>query len=328
MTSEVQEKVGAHVLIVEDSLTQAMLLKHLLEEHGYRVTAASSGKAAIEALSGERPSLIISDIVMPEMDGVELTRRIKDNDSWREIPVILLTALSEGEDVIRGIEAQVDFYITKPYDEDFLLSKVESIVSNPMRTQKKPTIQTLEINLWGKAHEVTVDAERSLSLLASTYENAIQINRELQREIAERKRAEEQLQLTLTRLKEMESIIEISPAVAFVRRAEDNWPIEFVSDNVLQFDYESEDLVAGRITYADIIHPDDREMVFSEVARITEDRDIEEYSLVYRILTGYGDPRWVDDRSFVRRNSKGQVTHYQGIILDVTDRKAMEQGAA
>jgi len=78
----------------------------------------------------------------------------------------------------------------------------------------------------------------------------------------------------------------------------------------------------------EIIHPDDREMVFSEVARITEDRDIEEYSLVYRILTGYGDPRWVDDRSFVRRNSKGQVTHYQGIILDVTDRKAMEQGAA
>jgi len=328
MSSEFQEKVGALILIVEDSLTQAMLLKHLLEEHGYRVTAANSGKAAIEALSGERPSLIISDIVMPEMDGFELTRKIKDNDSWREIPVILLTALSEGEDVIRGIEAQVDFYITKPYDEDFLLSKVESIVSNPMRTQKKPTIQTLEINLWGKAHEVTVDAERSLSLLASTYENAIQINRELQKEIAERKRAEEQLQLTLTRLKEMESIIEISPAVAFVRRAEDNWPIEFVSDNVLQFDYESEDLLAGRVTYADIIHPDDREMVFSEVARITEDRDIEEYSLVYRILTGYGDPRWVDDRSFVRRNSKGQVTHYQGIILDVTDRKAMEQGAA
>ncbi|MCA1960114.1 MAG: response regulator [Desulfomonile sp.] len=328
MMSEENEKVGALILIVEDSLTQAMLLKHLLEEHGYRVTAANSGKAAIEALAGERPALIISDIVMPEMDGFELTRRIKDNDEWRDIPVILLTALSEGEDVIRGIEAQVDFYITKPYDEDFLLSKVESIVSNPLRRQKKPSPQTLEINLWGKAHQVTVDAERSLSLLASTYENAIQINRELQREIAERKKAEEQLQLTLARLKEMESIIEISPAVAFVRRAEDNWPIEFVSDNVLQFDYESEDLLAGRITYADIIHPDDREMVFSEVARITEDRDVEEYSLVYRILTGYGDPRWVDDRSFVRRNSKGQVTHFQGIILDVTDRKAMEQGAA
>lgn len=327
MTSEFNEKIGALILIVEDSLTQAMLLKHLLEEHGYRVNAANSGKAAIQALNGERPALIISDIVMPEMDGFELTRRVKENDAWREIPVILLTALSEGEDVIRGIEAQVDFYITKPYDEEFLLSKVESIVANPMRGQKKPSIQMLEINLWGRAHNVTVDPERSLSLLASTYENAIQINRELQREIAERKRAEEQLRVTLARLKEMESIIEISPAVAFVRRAEDNWPIEFVSDNVLQFDYESEDLLSGRTTYGDIIHPEDRDMVFTEVARITEDRDIEEYSLEYRILTGYGETRWVDDRSFVRRNSKGLVTHYQGIILDVTDRKKMEQGA-
>lgn len=316
----------ANILIVEDSLTQAMLLQHLLEGHGFSVTRAASGKEALEALKVQEPALIISDIVMPEMDGFELTRVIKQDSSYAEIPVILLTQLSDPEDVIRGLEASVDFYLTKPYDETFLVSKVESIIDHPEARKKPSNLQSLEMNLWGKTHRVTVDPESSLGLLASTFENAIQINRELHREIGERKRVEEQLRVTVERLKQMQSIIEISPAVAFVRRAADKWPVEFVSDNVLQFDYESEDLLSGQIRYADIVHPDDRARVFEEVERYAADKDCEEFSQEYRILTGYGDTRWVDDRTFVRRNSKGAVTHYQGIILDVTDRKNADGG--
>ncbi len=313
---------GARILIVEDSLTQAMLIKHLLENKGYEVTTAVSGTEALEVLESLFPDLIISDIVMPEMDGFELTRAIKADEKLAGIPVILLTALSDPEDVIRGLEAQVDFYLTKPYNEEFLLSKVESVVSHPSGEPKRSEgLLTLEVKLWGKSHLVNVDPERSLSLLASTYENAIQINRELQREIIERKRVEEELRLAMKRLREMESIIEISPAVAFVRRAAEQWPVEFVSDNVLQFDYEAEDLLAGQISYMDIIHPEDRERVVAEVVAYAQDKDVEEYSQEYRILTGYGDTRWVDDRSFIRRNAKGAVTHFQGIILDVTDRK-------
>jgi PAS domain S-box-containing protein len=309
------------LLIVEDSPTQALALMHLLEERGYRVDAAASGKEALEILQRRKPALIISDIVMPEMDGFELAGAIKNDKRLCEIPVILLTALSDPEDVIRGLEAQVDFYLTKPYDDDFLLSKVEAVVSVPAGKRQSAELQELRVNLWDKSWEVRVDPERALGLLASTYENAIQINRELQREIAERKRIEQELRLTMERLKEMESIIEISPAVAFVRHATDKWPLAFVSDNVLQFDYEAEDLLNGNVTYSDIIHPDDRERVFAEVGKYAADRGTEEFVLEYRILTGYGDTRWVDDRTFVRRDSKGIVTHYQGIILDVTQRK-------
>jgi len=215
----------------------------------------------------------------------------------------------------------VDFYLTKPYDDEFLLSKVEAVVAGPVAKKTSAELQHLVVNLWDKSWDVNVDPERALGLLASTYENAIQINHALQREIAERKRIEQELRHTMERLKEMESIIEISPAVAFVRRATENWPLAFISDNVLQFDYEAEDLLNGNVTYFDIIHPDDREKVFSEVAKYSEDKDREEFVLEYRILTGYGDTRWVDDRTFVRRDSKGKVTHYQGIILDVTERK-------
>jgi PAS domain S-box-containing protein len=311
----------AKILIVEDSLTQAMLLKHLLDERGYRVERAVSGKAALECLTKEIPDLIISDIVMPEMDGFELSRAIKSNKNLCDIPVILLTQLTDPEDVVKGLEARVDFYLTKPYDEEFLLSRVESIVNNPAHQAKEERLTQLEVNLWGKTYPVSLDPERALSLLASTYENAIQINTALHREITERKRVEEELRVTVARLKQMEAIIEISPAVAFVRRASDGWPVEFVSDNVLQFDYEAEDLLDGRIRYAEVVHPEDRERVFAEVEAYARDRDIEEFSQEYRILTGYGETRWVDDRTFVRRNSKGVVTHFQGIILDVTDRK-------
>ena len=174
--------------------------------------------------------------------------------------------------------------------------------------------------MWGNTRMVTVDPERSLGFLASTYENAIQINHQLQNEIAERKRVEQELRRTLKRLAEMEAIIEISPAVAFVREATGNWPIQFVSENVLQFDYESEDLLAGDVQYGDIIHPEDRQRVFSEVDKYSAEEDLEEYSQEYRILTGYGETRWVDERTCFLRNSKGVVTHLRGIIVDVTHR--------
>ncbi len=325
MTDNEGLKTGAKILVVEDSPTQALMLKHLLETNSYEVLVAKSGKEALEALSVETPSLIISDIVMPEMDGYELTLAVKNDRQLRNIPVILLTALSDPEDVIKGLEARGDFYLTKPYDEDFLLSKVASIIANPIDRTTQPVLQEIEVNLWGKTYSVRVEPERSLSLLASTYENAIQINRELKKEIAERKKVEEKLRITVNKLKEMEAIIEISPAVAFIKKAEDKLPVVFVSDNVLQFDYESEDLLSGQMSYVDIIHPDDKARVLDEMAKFSANKDVEEFSLEYRIVTGYGDTRWVDDRTFLRRNSKGAVTHYQGIIIDVTERKESER---
>jgi PAS domain S-box-containing protein len=308
------------ILIVEDSVTQAMVLQHLLEENGYSVVKAVSGKDALKAIAAERPALIISDIIMPEMDGFELTRRIKDNQDLVDIPVILLTALSDSEDVIRGLETDVDFYLTKPYDDKFLLSKVQSVIAVDSKNKASKERRELQVNLWGSARNVIVDPEQAVSFLASTYENAVQINRQLQKEIAERKRVEEELRHTLKRLEEMETIIEISPAVAFVRRATGNWPIEFISENVLQFDYESEDILSGEIEYGEIIHPDDRQRVFAEVARYSNDTEVEEYRQEYRILTGYGETKWVDERTCFHRNSKGVITHLRGIIVDVTHR--------
>ncbi|MCX7816233.1 MAG: PAS domain S-box protein [Syntrophales bacterium] len=125
-------------------------------------------------------------------------------------------------------------------------------------------------------------------------------------------------------LREMEYIIERSPLVVFLWRNAPGWPVDYVSRNVSLFGYAPEDFTEGRILYDKIIHPEDLPRVEEEVDRYTREGRVE-YTQEYRILTASGDVRWVDDRTWVRRDERGNVTHYQGIVLDITDRKLLEQ---
>ncbi|MEM7184654.1 MAG: PAS domain S-box protein [Spirochaetota bacterium] len=118
-------------------------------------------------------------------------------------------------------------------------------------------------------------------------------------------------------------VIENSPAVLFRRRADKGWPVELVSGNIIQFGYTAHELLSGTISYVDLIHPDDLVRVNGETIRNTANARAR-FSQEYRILTAKGDVRWVDDRTLIERDSRGQVTHYQGIVMDVTDRKEAE----
>lgn len=108
---------SSRILIVEDSPTQLEELKYILQKKNYNIDTATNGKDAIKYLSGNIPEMIISDIMMPEMDGYELCRIIKSDESFKKIPVILLTTLSSPDDVLKGLDCGADNFITKPYDE-------------------------------------------------------------------------------------------------------------------------------------------------------------------------------------------------------------------
>src|SRR4051794_18221681 len=110
MSSPDPARPASRILIVEDSLTQAMMLQRLLSSHGFDVKAARNGREALTAMDCELPSLVITDINMPEMDGYELCRRIKDAAASRETPVILLTSLSDPRDILRGLECGADSF--------------------------------------------------------------------------------------------------------------------------------------------------------------------------------------------------------------------------
>jgi two-component system, sensor histidine kinase and response regulator len=167
------------ILIVEDSPTQAARLRYILEQHHYVVSVASNGQQALAHLSQRRPALVISDIVMPEMDGYQLCQRIKTDENLKAIPVILLTSLSDPEDVIKGLECRADNFITKPYDEGYLLARVEYVLVNRAMRLSERLQMGVEIVFGGQKHLITSDRQQILDLLISTYEALILKNREL-----------------------------------------------------------------------------------------------------------------------------------------------------
>ncbi len=169
------------ILVVEDSPTQAAYLGAILERQGYRISAAGNGREALTVLATQRPDLIISDVIMPEMDGYELCRRVKADPGYREVPVILLTSLVEPQDVIRGLECGADNFITKPYSEEHLLSRIDQMRLHKNLPHCGQMPAELEILFAGEKYAITASRQQILNLLLSTYEAAIQKNQELSR---------------------------------------------------------------------------------------------------------------------------------------------------
>ena len=140
------------------------------------------------------------------------------------------------------------------------------------------------------------------------------------RDITELRQAEEARQQAY-------NIVNMSPAVAFLWRSDEGWPVEYVTDNVKSvLGYTAEDLISGCIPYAQVVHPDDLERVAREVAAFSQEEGRKEFDHApYRIVTKDGRVRWLDDRTVIRRDDTGQVTHYQGIVIDITERREAEE---
>lgn len=182
------------ILIVEDSPTQARQLKYLLEKNGFSVTSAANGKEALSILLNYKPALIISDILMPEMDGFELSGNIRADERLKDIPVILLTSLSDPTDVIRGLECGADNFITKPYDEQYLISRIDYMLLSRELCKSDMTRMGIEIYFGGQKYNITSERRQILNLLLSTYETAVQKNNELIKTRDELKTLNEQLE--------------------------------------------------------------------------------------------------------------------------------------
>ncbi|MGB5104764.1 MAG: GAF domain-containing protein, partial [Steroidobacteraceae bacterium] len=167
------------VLIAEDSATQREQLRGLLEAHGYAVAAAANGREALKAMRRRAPTLVISDIVMPALDGYDLCRAIKSDETLKHIPVMLVTTLADALDVVKALECGADNFIRKPYDERYLLSRIEYLLMNLELRRNQKMRMGIEISLGGQRHFITSERQQILDLLISTYEQAVRINDDL-----------------------------------------------------------------------------------------------------------------------------------------------------
>jgi signal transduction histidine kinase/DNA-binding response OmpR family regulator len=209
--------VGARVLVVEDSATQAAALAVLLENAGYATVLARRGDRALELLEQERIHLVLSDVVMPVMDGYELCRRIKARPEWQGIPVVLLTSLTDPLAIVRGLASGADHYVTKPYDTEGLLARVRFVLhhaADPQRISPAP----VDIELLGTKFTIRATKEQILELLVSSYSDLVRTS-EVVRDAEQRARflaeATEMLSSTLDARKVLSDLARLSvPRIA------------------------------------------------------------------------------------------------------------------
>lgn len=298
------------ILIVEDSPTQARRLELLLREQGYRVIVAANGEEGLSLAQKERPRLVISDIMMPVKDGYEMCRAIKNDPAFKDLPILLLTTLSEPADILKALDVQADGYISKPYKDSYLLSKVSDCLNSFVQSVEENKENQLEINFEGKKYYSTSDRPRILTLLLSTYEDAVMKNRELikTKEILED--LNEQLEERLIELTASEDrfkgLVMTIPDIVY--RIDSKGNFIFLNKAIQKLGYEQNELLGRH--FSQIILPED-------VLEVSREKIV--YRYAGKKIEDSPAPKLFDERRTGDRQTEGlevRLISKKGTILE------------
>ncbi len=166
------------LLVVEDSPTQAAHIQFILESANYEVSVAGNGMQALEMLEAGNFDVVLSDVNMPGMSGYDLCIRIKSTPALQRLPVILLTTRSDPMAIARGLECGADNFLTKPYDPDYLVERVRSIIEGQQKMRRLSV--GVDLTVLGRHFVITSEKEQILDLLISTFEEVVRTNGELE----------------------------------------------------------------------------------------------------------------------------------------------------
>lgn len=149
------------ILVVDDEEDLLELINYNLTKEGYRVTCVASGERALKEAQDALPDVIVLDLLLPRVDGLELCRLLKADAKTKHIPILMLTAKSEEADVVRGLEVGADDYITKPFSPRVLVARIRAVMrrraAEPVENQ--PPLRIHELMIHPGRHEVTASGE-------------------------------------------------------------------------------------------------------------------------------------------------------------------------
>lgn len=157
------------VLVVEDETDIQELIKYHLEREHYRVIATSTGEEGVKLARREKPDLVLLDLMLPGMDGLEVCRTLRADVATKKIPIIMLTARTEEADVVSGLEIGADDYVTKPFRPRVLMARLKAVLrrgEDPASAEDAVTFRDLTIDF--TRHQVTVKG-RALSLTLTEF---------------------------------------------------------------------------------------------------------------------------------------------------------------
>jgi len=149
------------VLVVDDEEDILELLKFNLSREGFHVTCATTGENALKAVPAEVPDLIVLDLMLPGIDGLEVTRQLKNNDNTKKIPIVMLTAKGEEADIVAGLELGADDYITKPFSPRVLVARVRAVLRREEKdiSDEKSVLRVHDIVIHPGRREVLVEGQ-------------------------------------------------------------------------------------------------------------------------------------------------------------------------
>jgi len=161
---------GEHVLIVEDDEDIAELLEYNLQRQGYRPSCAGTGEEGLREARENRPDLILLDLMLPGLSGLDVCRALKDAEATASIPVIMLTAKGEEEDIVAGFNAGADDYVTKPFRPKILLARVQAVLRRGAADRQDETqpLQVGSLLIHPGRHEVA-DANGPIDLTRTEF---------------------------------------------------------------------------------------------------------------------------------------------------------------
>jgi PAS domain S-box-containing protein len=332
----------AHILIVEDSPTQAERLRFILEEEGFQVESATTAEEALKLAEETRYDLILSDVVMPGQSGYELCRKIKSLPTARRTPVILLTTLDNPMAIIEGLDSGADNFLTKPYQTEELLHRINKLLeTKAIRADGKVKLG-VEVAFLGKRFTITSDKEQIVDLLISTFEDVVRANAELQENraalaaakleledrvalrTAELRDANARLNRIVQELRESEgrfrSIADTMPALLWM--SDEIGQCVFVNKRWLDYTGRDFNAVLGH-GFAESMHPDFQE----KSLRLQREMVAECKSCVdeYQLRGKDGKYRRFLDTSVPRFAADGRYLGHVGVLIDIEERHQLEQ---
>ena len=158
------------ILVVDDEEDILELVRYNLFKNGYQVTCVSSGELAMQKLKEETPHIILLDLMLPEMDGLDVCRSLRSNPATMNIPIIMITAKGEDADIVTGLELGADDYLTKPFSPRVLLARIRAILRRNKQDEldESSVLKTHDIVVNPARHEVLVKGEQ-LMLTATEF---------------------------------------------------------------------------------------------------------------------------------------------------------------
>ena len=264
-----------NLLVVEDSPVQATMLRRVLAQQGYQVSIAKHGQDAMAKLKAQPIHLVISDVEMPVMNGYELCVTIKQDSELSKIPVMLLTTMADPKDLMSGLNAGADSYLTKPYDEGVLFARIETLLNS---SQPPREDEPADVLFAGEPYTITANRQRILNLLLSTYENAMQQNQDLKKAQVELTKLNQQLESSRHETEQLLlNILPKSVAEELIAYGSST-PAKFEDVSVMFTDFKGFTQVASLLTPQELLA--ELEVYFQHFDSIIEHRRLEKLKTI------------------------------------------------